>query len=141
MVPDHVLAAFDVDKRAEQWERIRRSGTAKTFVALDHGVVIGFSSSGPTRDPGAPVDRELYALYLRGSFHGSGIATALLDAAIGPDPVALWVFDDNPRAEAFYRKSGFDADGARRLEPFSGVMEVRMIRRQALGTAPDRVRE
>jgi predicted GNAT family N-acyltransferase len=40
--------------------------------------------------------------------------------------VALWVADPNPRAQAFYRKHGFVADGAAQVE--GGVREIRMVR-------------
>jgi len=40
--------------------------------------------------------------------------------------VALWVADPNPRAQAFYRKHGFVADGTARFE--GGVREIRMVR-------------
>ena len=39
---------------------------------------------------------------------------------------ALWVADPNPRAQAFYRKHGFAADGTARSE--DGVREIRMVR-------------
>jgi predicted GNAT family N-acyltransferase len=40
--------------------------------------------------------------------------------------VALWVADPNPRAQAFYRKHGFVADGSAQVE--DGVREIRMVR-------------
>ena len=40
--------------------------------------------------------------------------------------MALWVADPNPRAQAFYRKHGFVADGTAQVE--DGVREVRMVR-------------
>ena len=40
--------------------------------------------------------------------------------------MALWVADPNPRAQAFYRKHGFIADGAAQVE--GGVREIRMVR-------------
>jgi hypothetical protein len=36
------------------------------------------------------------------------------------------VADPNPRAQAFYRKHGFVADGAAQIE--NGVREIRMVR-------------
>ncbi|WP_326962174.1 MULTISPECIES: hypothetical protein [unclassified Arthrobacter] len=38
----------------------------------------------------------------------------------------LWVADLNPRAQAFYRKNGFVADGSVKLE--DNVRELRMVR-------------
>ncbi|MGV9840189.1 hypothetical protein ACWDUL_39155, partial [Nocardia niigatensis] len=42
---------------------------------------------------------------------------------------ALWVFEENPRAQAFYKKYGFELDGERRVEAFTPAMQVRMVRR------------
>jgi len=56
-----------------------------------------------------------------------GAGRALLDAVVGSsEPTALWVADPNPRAQAFYRKHGFAADGTARFE--DGVREIRMVR-------------
>jgi GNAT superfamily N-acetyltransferase len=59
--------------------------------------------------------------------HGTGAGRALLEAVINPaEPAALWVADPNPRAQAFYRKHGFAADGTARSG--DGVREIRMVR-------------
>ena len=59
--------------------------------------------------------------------HGTGAGPALLEAVVDPEEsAALWVADPNPRAQAFYRKHGFLADGATQVE--DGVREVRMVR-------------
>ena len=42
------------------------------------------------------------------------------------ESAALWVADPNPRAQAFYRKHGFVADGTAQVE--DGVREIRMVR-------------
>jgi GNAT superfamily N-acetyltransferase len=119
IVPDHVLAAFDIDERAKMWERRLADFPHATKVAVENGVVIGFATAGPD---------ELNALYVRARRQGSGVADELIDAAIGDRPCSLWVFDANPRAQAFYRKHGFVASGERKVEPFSGAMEIRMVR-------------
>jgi predicted GNAT family N-acyltransferase len=50
-----------------------------------------------------------------------------MEAVVDPEEsVALWVADPNPRAQAFYRKHGFDADGTAQVE--GGVREIRMVR-------------
>jgi acetyltransferase (GNAT) family protein len=59
--------------------------------------------------------------------HGTGVGAALLEAVVDPEePAALWVADPNPRAQAFYRKHGFVADGAAQVE--GGMREIRMVR-------------
>ncbi len=55
------------------------------------------------------------------------LGPALLEAVVDPEEsVALWVADPNPRAQAFYRKHGFVADGTVQVE--DGVREIRMVR-------------
>jgi ribosomal protein S18 acetylase RimI-like enzyme len=84
--------------------------------------------SGPPLDAAATWARQLYVLYVLAADHGSGAGPALLDAVVGPEEsAALWVADPNPRAQAFYRKHGFVADGATQLD--DGVREIRMVRR------------
>ncbi|WP_311213583.1 MULTISPECIES: GNAT family N-acetyltransferase [unclassified Arthrobacter] len=95
-------------------------------VALHDDRLIGIAMSGPSSDlPEEP--QELYVLYAYASFHGSGVGAALLNAVIRPSaPAVLWVADPNPRAQAFYRKNGFIADGAVKVE--DGVKDLRMVR-------------
>ena len=103
-------------------------------VASHEGTLIGIAMSGPS--PGdADQLQELYVLYAYVAFHDSGVGTALLNAVIDPAaPAALWVADPNPRAQAFYRKHGFVADGAVKIE--DDVRDVRMVRRNQAAHAP-----
>ncbi len=95
-------------------------------VASYEGTLIGIAMSGPS-----PVDgdepQQLHLLYAYAAFHGSGVGSALLNAVIDRTvPAELWVADPNPRAQAFYRKNGFVADGSVKIE--DDVRELRMVR-------------
>ncbi|MGW4716270.1 N-acetyltransferase family protein [Nocardia sp. NPDC004260] len=128
-MPAHVLDAFDIGRRAEQWERDRVRYPGRTHVAIVDDVVIGFSSAGPPDYSDAVTPIELHALYARSSWHGSGVADDLIRAALDPAaPCSLWVFEQNARAQAFYRRHGFVLDGTRKVEPFTAAIEVRMVR-------------
>ena len=106
-------------------ERYRENRVA---VAERDGEMVGIAMSGPPLDAAAAWARQLYVLYVHAAHHGTGAGRALLDAAVDPEePAALWVADPNPRAQAFYRKHGFVADGAAEVE--DGLREVRMVRR------------
>jgi 2-(1,2-epoxy-1,2-dihydrophenyl)acetyl-CoA isomerase len=129
LVPDHLLAAFDIDRRAEQWERIRGEHPDGTVVAVVDDTVIGFASAGPARDAQPVARRELNAMYVRAAWYGTGVAHELMRAVLDPTTdTSLWVFEENPRARSFYRKYGFEPDGTRRAERFATAVEIRMIR-------------
>src|SRR5829696_3100429 len=105
-------------------ERYRENRVA---VAERDGELVGIAMSGPPLDPGAAWVRQLYVLYVHAADHGTGAGLALLDAVLDPEEwVVLWVADPNPRAQGFYRKHGFVADGTTQVE--GGVREIRMVR-------------
>lgn len=60
---------------------------------------------------------ELWRFYVDGPFHGRGVARALMEAVVGAararsaDTLWLGVWERNPRAQAFYRKCGFEDVG------------------------------
>ncbi|MGW0247003.1 N-acetyltransferase family protein [Nocardia goodfellowii] len=129
LVPEHVLAAFDVERLAKRWERDRVRNPGCLHVAVAEGIVVGFAVATPDRAEDAVATFELNALYVRAPWYGTGLASELLRAALDPAvSCALWVFEENPRARAFYRKHGFELDGARKVEEFSPAMQVRMVR-------------
>jgi anti-sigma regulatory factor (Ser/Thr protein kinase)/GNAT superfamily N-acetyltransferase len=99
----------------------------RTAVAEKDGELIGVAMSGPPLEEGVAWARQLYVLYVVAAEHGTGAGPALLDAVVDAhEPVALWVADPNPRAQAFYRKHGFVADGAYQFD--DDVREIRMVR-------------
>jgi ribosomal protein S18 acetylase RimI-like enzyme len=105
-------------------ERYRDNRVA---VAEREGELVGIAMSGPPLDAAAEWARQLYVLYVLAADHGTGAGRALLEAVVDPgESAALWVADPNPRAQAFYRKHGFVADGTAQVE--DGVREIRMVR-------------
>ncbi len=93
--------------------------------------VVGIVSAGQGRDDDAPTPLELYAIYARKAWWGTGLGGRLLEVAIGKEPASLWVLESNDRARAFYRRHGFVEDGTRVDEPYFDVPEIRMVRRTA----------
>lgn len=130
LMSDAVLDAPDfVAARERMWtavltdERYRRHRVA---VAERDGELIGIAMSGPSADAGQET-RQLYVLYVFRQDHGGGAGPALLHTVLDrEEPAILWVAEPNPRAQAFYRKHGFIADGASKVE--DGAQEIRMTR-------------
>jgi len=105
----------------------QRFATHRCAVAELGGEMVGIAMAGPPQDADAAWPTHLYVLYVLRAAHGAGAGAGLLAAVTDlTETTALWVADPNPRAQAFYRKLGFVADGAVKVE--DGVTESRMIR-------------
>lgn len=73
-------------------------------------------------------DLELISIYLVAAHARKGIGSALVSAAIGDGPAAVWVVTKNVGAQVFYRALGFEPDGATGHVDHWGVDEIRMVR-------------
>lgn len=128
----HFLSAELLDSlepNEERWRDVIELGLGTFVVAELDGRVQGFAVSGPPAEVDAPRDLELAMIYQLASLHGSGSGQAMLDEVIGQEPAYLWTAELNPRAQAFYRRNGFIADGGRRVaEHWESLVEIRMVR-------------
>lgn len=103
---------------AVQREEIEDAGTA-TLLAFVGEVLVGYAQAGPVdmTVEHAPRDRELYRLYVRSELKGAGVARELMQRVIAwakeGGAKALWlsVWENNTRAQAFYRRYGFEHAG------------------------------
>jgi ribosomal protein S18 acetylase RimI-like enzyme len=132
LLPADRLAGLDPVARAAMWRRSLRPeySSTTTLVARDASdQIVGFVSVGPTRDEEAPAPLEVWALYLLAHVQGSGLADTLVELSLGDRDASMWVFEDNPRARAFYRRHGFVEDGATSTDGKTGTREIRMVRR------------
>lgn len=109
------LAVFLGGHTIEHWAATLASDAGVRLAEAD-GAAIGYARIGPLTfevDIADRAARQLYQLYVDPPWHGSGVAAALLDWAVGAartrGAAELWlsVFVDNPRARAFYRRHGF----------------------------------
>lgn len=109
------------------WTRQLVDGPPRVVAAID-GELIGFAVVGTNRDDDAPAPSELFAIYTRAAWWGTGLGQRLWDAVRPDEPCSLWVLEANQRAQGFYRRNGFRPDGAR--EHYAGLdcWEIRMVR-------------
>ncbi|WP_033210837.1 GNAT family N-acetyltransferase [Gryllotalpicola ginsengisoli] len=117
-----------IERRKRTWTLMLSDPrfTAYRIAVAEHGgEIVGIAQAGPSRDDDAAHPWQLYVLYLLAAHHGSGAGQRMLDAVLGDEPSVLWVADPNPRAQAFYRRNGFVADGR---ELVDGLREIRMVR-------------
>jgi ribosomal protein S18 acetylase RimI-like enzyme len=119
------LAALPL--RTEFFRGVIERGANLRVAELD-GDVVGYALAGPAPEAD-PRDEQLWHLYQLSRAHGSGTGQALLDAVLGDRPAQLWTAEDNPRANAFYRRNGFLPDGERKVEDeWEGLVAIRMVR-------------
>jgi len=87
-----------------------------TLVASVDGALIGYAQLRQGRAPAcitATRPLELWRFYVARAWHGRGVAQQLMAATVaaarGRGSASLWlgVWERNPRAQAFYTKSGF----------------------------------
>ena len=131
LMPDEVLDDPEFPSRRERfWTAVlteERYRANRVAVAERDGGLIGVAMSGPPLDDEPAWTRQLYILYVLAAQHGTGAGSALLAAVVERgESAGLWVADPNPRAQAFYRKQGFVADGTTQVD--HGVREIRMVR-------------
>lgn len=91
-----------------------------TIVAEDDAALIGFAQlrlRSAKHCVVAERPSELYRFYVSRRWHGGGVAQQIMDevlrtaARAGRDRIWLGVWEENPRALAFYRKYGFEVVG------------------------------
>ncbi|HEY0949156.1 GNAT family N-acetyltransferase [Nocardioides sp.] len=117
----------DADRWVASWRHQLASGPPRVLAEAD-GELIGFAVAGPARDADPPAPIELYAIYTRAAWWGTGLGRRLWEAVRPERPCSLWVLEANARARAFYARLGFAADGARELYAGLDAWEIRMVR-------------
>ena len=149
-IPDSVLAGLSVNGRTEWWAQTLGNATNRILVAVEAGMIVAFVNFGPVRD--GDVDRdsvgEVYAIYCLAEFWDRGLGRKLMEVAVASlrdlnyAAVKVWVLDTNSRAIAFYRKLGFSADGAEKVEQREDyrIRELRYSRNLRARSAPGRER-
>lgn len=116
LYPPQDLAAYLAKSYGEviQRQEIEDSGIA-TWLALRGSDLIGYAQAGPVdmKVEHGQRDRELYRLYVAAHAKGAGVAQTLMQNVLGwaraggADALWLSVWENNARAQAFYRRYGF----------------------------------
>lgn len=137
-------AIFDERFTLERFRQEVRDPAFAIFIAED---AEGFQGYGVVQSDPPPLALdgpalELGRLYVRASRHGEGVGEALMDACVaearGRGARWMWlkVWEENPRARAFYRRWGFHGAGREEVE-VAGAVLPHLILAKDLG-GPDR---
>ena len=124
-IPPSLHPVIDANLCTQRFEEYLTDPEHLVLTAVDEGRIIGYAvlARGVSADVEACVaDRpaaELSKMYVLPDWHRSGAAGALLEAGIawaaaqGMRAMWLGVNQNNPRAQRFYRKHGFEITGTR----------------------------
>jgi GNAT superfamily N-acetyltransferase len=125
LLPPEAIERIDATEMTAGWVR-RFATTDRTYavlVAEVAGGLAGFCMVTLEDDETA----VLNAIHVHPDYHGSGMAPRLHDEAVavmrawGCGSAYLWVLVGNDRAQAFYRRHGWVADGTRGSQSIGGV--------------------
>jgi GNAT superfamily N-acetyltransferase len=128
LAPDRLAAVTSDETRWITAWREQLQPTNPRWLAEVDGELVGFACAGPDRTVHGLLGLELYAIYVRRAWHGSGLGQALLGAAIGDQACSVWVLENNQRALAFYARNGFQPDGQKDFDETLAAWEVRLVR-------------
>jgi ribosomal protein S18 acetylase RimI-like enzyme len=141
LYPPEDLASFLAENYSESVTREEIEDVANRYwLAEREGALVGYSMAGPVGLPieHASNDRELYRLYVAESVKGAGVAGMLMQQALdwardeGADALWLSVWENNARAQAFYKRYGFEHRGEHKFM-VGRVADRDFIWRLALG--------
>lgn len=136
MLPAAELAAFVMDTFSPELQAAELADPATVFLILEvDGVVAGYAKL--QAEPLAPAesgtrDLKVARIYLRQEWTGRGAGSALMAACLaeaasaGFDTIWLEVWEENTRAQAFYRKWGFAEVGSVTF-PFGSQMQTDLV--------------
>jgi len=117
--PPEDLSGYLAEKFGEAIQRAQIAGPAVRYrLALRDGALIGYCMMGALDLPvGDPEGVELHRLYVDETVKGAGVAAALMEdciawaRALGASAIYLSVWENNLRAQRFYRRYGFEDHG------------------------------
>jgi ribosomal protein S18 acetylase RimI-like enzyme len=134
-LPDELLDTLSMDRDTIRFaDHIGHlPADRRVWVAELEGDVVGFASTGPSRDPDTDGTGEVYAIYVRPDRYSRGIGTMLLDHAVadlasrGYREAVLWTLETNTSAQRFYERAGWRPDGAEKADRMD-EFELREVR-------------
>lgn len=137
LMPDSFLEGLSVEERAKRYTFGQSdAGIPQTLLAVEGDTVLGFGTVGMGRDEDLAGQGEVFALYVDPPHWGMGVGVKLMEGVRarlreqGSRAAFLWVLKGNERANRFYERDGWRADGAERTENSFGIeiVEYRMRR-------------
>ena len=134
ITPANIAAFVDANLSEARFAEYLADPQRRILTANRDNRIVGYAML--VREVGDDPQVELSKMYVLPDHHGSGIATALMNAALeeaaewGASRVWLGVNQKNQRAQRFYEKSGFTINGVRTFQVGAGIENDYVMMRQ-----------
>ncbi len=123
------------EPNAERWYALIEDPAVSMLLAEEEGQLLGFSTSGESRDDAGPSVGEVRSFFVAAGRWGQGVGRALMAAVLdslrerGFAEATVWSFAANEHANRFYERAGFTRDGAEKTEEaWAHLPEIRFRR-------------
>jgi ribosomal protein S18 acetylase RimI-like enzyme len=132
VTPANIAAFVDANLSDERFAEYLADPQRRILTASRDGRIVGYAMLIHGDDSAV----ELSKMYVLPDQHGSGIATALMNASLGEaaqwgaSSIWLGVNQQNQRAQRFYEKHGFSVNGVRTFQLGAGVENDYVMVRQ-----------
>ena len=135
VLPKRVVGMYDPASARALWlVPLSDPSSQRTVLVAETAAlrVVGVIAVG--HDPDDPSMGHIFSLYVHPGSQGRGIGALLVSEAVERFhtecllSVTLWVFEANAAARDFYERLGWQPDGATRVEPEYGELELRLQR-------------
>lgn len=133
LLPPGALHDITLEQREQVWRsRLRFASRRRTWlVEQAEDGLLGFVSAAPTEPPEDRIRSvQLVSVHVRAEARGKGLGTLLTRTALPDGDGLLWVGTDDADARAFFRRRGFEPDGASTIITVNGhgLPSVRLVR-------------
>lgn len=137
VLSDGLLDTLPLDRWVPFFDKNLETGSQTLAILSLEGKDVAAASYGKSRDRSEQNFGEITAIYALPEVWGTGVAGRLMDDVLadllqtGVSGINLWVLEQNPRAQRFYMKYGFEqSEKTARYEIFGeSVTTVEFIRR------------
>jgi GNAT superfamily N-acetyltransferase len=128
LLPANYLDNLRPEDRAQAYDFASRDPLKpQTIVASEEGLILGFATTMPSREPDLKNHGELCALYVDPEHWSRGFGAVLVSAAranlfeLGFRNAVLWILAGNLRVHRFYQRDDWAPDGVRKTDSIWGV--------------------
>lgn len=128
-IPEKYLHKLSIEEKIPTWKNkiLHPIPDTYVFVIEQAGQVMGWCTTGKSRDQDLSDSGEIFGIYIDSEHLGQGLGTKLMQYILnflkekGYQNALLWVLTSNENSRRFYEKNGWKLEGKTKIEPYDGL--------------------